>query len=1105
MTNTLRPSNPIDLYGEGRQDIYNRESDLNSLEDKLKLYENNEVLPPVPGAPTPDDVGMAMSEAPSQLAIEEEEKKGMLEHAGEMFTFLTKPLTVFGAGLAPLAHDYESEGFWGQTGEAFQVMGQDIKNRLFPEYGEVEAHGQEVMGRIAPNAPPWVKSSGGFALEMITDPMVPLGLGTIKSVQAGMKVGRMMDVAKKGTPSTGGVISDGVQEILNVGKGFDPAEVTEIGKLAKVADKGGEEGKKALQELDQKLKGSPEFMAAVKKTDDKDVRTLAKDQQAILGSPKKEAYSIRNKIDGVESLPDADFKRTLSSDIQYRSMDINIGAINSLDDVDKLVTDATKVYSTEYEKAMSVSGQGLAEATRLQNAMLTDIVGRKTVSFAPDQAYGLRQLLIATGNQLKKRSIIAEQSTNKLHDVAFEKAAAIQEAIINVATGVANPRTEKLIQAYSTTAKSTRKQVRDVENIVTSMAATKRGSRLQKTMIRTADDPRKINRAMEKKPWDKAADVAYEVFTNFILSGPLTHAKNITTNGFLVALRPTEKLIAGMSATARLNFKEAHADFKETGAMVSAVLETIGDSLRLTHYGNEMAVGTPEVLERAHELAKQKLRPALSSEALGAQGKLGQAIDYVGSGLRIPGNTLLAEDKAFKVLNYRMTVNAEAARSAVMSGVTNADRHSIYTTLKYNPNEYVVKKAVDMANYYTFTNELGATGQKFSRIVHLPVLRYVVPFFKSPINIAKVGIRHSVVGNMVKDLPNAYKLDASGDMARAKIALGTLAPAALLMGLNENITGHIDQSTAKGRFQVQNQQLPYSAKLDGTWYSFEGIEPIRSVIGLLISAKEIFENIEFTDPETGEPNPMLEEVLLAAVGPFIKTAGDNFMVPALGKINLMLDGMASGNPAYAINQFKKTMAAMTVPNAMRQFNQQYMDSSYRRSQGYLEMVKQGVPGLSKTLPPVYTLWGDEVVVPDGLGIDLLSPVRTATRDPDFIDNEIIRLEVPIPSRPKSITPVDGGPSVPLNPQQQAKFALLRGKGFEGRPPLKEMIHEFTGNPEYMILPDKVKRETLQYMINVSTESTKAYLFGKSIELQEEYKNRLEAAERSYQTLKAVSP
>ena len=102
----------------------------------------------------------------------------------------------------------------------------------------------------------------------------------------------------------------------------------------------------------------------------------------------------------------------------------------------------------------------------------------------------------------------------------------------------------------------------------------------------------------------------------------------------------------------------------------------------------------------------------------------------------------------------------------------------IWLTLLVNPPANVVKDGDALAKYITFQSELGSTGKAVQTIANKPVVRYFLPFTKTPINIAKYALERTPVGFMLGKVQD----DIAAGGVRAEMAYGRMAMGTTFMG-----------------------------------------------------------------------------------------------------------------------------------------------------------------------------------------------------------------------------------------------------------------------------------------------------------------------------------
>ena len=278
---------------------------------------------------------------------------------------------------------------------------------------------------------------------------------------------------------------------------------------------------------------------------------------------------------------------------------------------------------------------------------------------------------------------------------------------------------------------------------------------------------------------------------------------------------------------------------------------------------------------------------------------------------------------------------------------------------------------------------------------------------------------------------------------------------------------------------------------DGKWMSYEKIEPLRAILGIVTTLKEGWNSMEQYDRD-GQPNNMYVEAGTVAIGAFARVSTEAYMVDAIGGALAMLKGVSSGNPDYAMKEVGRVFESMSTPNFIRQYNRSFDDNTIRDAETWLEKWKRGIPGLSSELPPRLTIWGDEQIYPESLGPDFISPLKTLTREYDSVDKELIRLGVNVPEAVKSIS--YEGMQIDLTAKQRYDISLARGKGPDGDTPLKDVFKEMFDDPMFQAASDMDKKEEITKIFTQANETAKQYLIGTDWDLQTTIDEAVEARE-----------
>lgn len=474
-----------------------------------------------------------------------------------------------------------------------------------------------------------------------------------------------------------------------------------------------------------------------------------------------------------------------------------------------------------------------------------------------------------------------------------------------------------------------------------------------------------------------------------------------------------------------------------------------------------------------------------------------------------PADLLQREDFFFKVINYRMGLAREALNDAERSMFPGKVRKELYEEALNNPNEIWETSrvtAVEQAEYATFQQELGKHGKAISGTVQrYPVLRWMFPFIRTPINLVKTGAERTPFGifkamndslNPPKYLPAAEAAQRA-DLAWARMGLGTAMAASVLAAVDlEKLTGTVETGTPKGYFDNQLGKPEYSLKIGDTWYGYGHLEPLRFILGGVANYKEIAENVDLSTKAGGDLVDTAASTFSAA---FFETALDDNYVTSLNNIVGFLRDISDGDIAAmhesdldagineerpgALTKFRqKTGASLMVPNLLTQLNKsiEWLDPQFRMTNGFWDEVRARTPMLSKTLPPHRDLFGDPSFTRPGLGPDLMSPIparKDYTDDP--VIGELVRLKLDIPRAGNVIR------KVRLDHTQYSELMRIAGKGIPNQiPSMKETIAGIISEEFYQRATDIGKSNMIKGVIRAQRRAATAFLINNDPSLQE---------------------
>lgn len=583
-------------------------------------------------------------------------------------------------------------------------------------------------------------------------------------------------------------------------------------------------------------------------------------------------------------------------------------------------------------------------------------------------------------------------------------------------------------------------------------------------IVQLADDPAKLNKLIRKSGWVKTLDMLQEVFTNSILSGPITHVTNIMGNSMRAIAGTAETAIAaGIGKTRRMLGSELDAvDFNEAVAQAHGLVEGITDIIDLVRSGKVSEIG---------QFGGSKVDggaffdPAITAGNLGANADtfLGRLINGIGTTIRLPGMALQAEDNLFKQINVRASLRQNAYRQAKSEGLYGDDLVKRVADLVNDPPENLMSKAHEDALDAVFAKSLEKDGGALDRMgiwlqtakneglngrALVPGLHFIVPFIKTPTNILKYAWDRMPVLGLINEQNRKIMLEGGlfhgnkeKDLLLAKQTMGATA---LMIGSylasQDMITGGLPQLT-KAQKEAGGIQ-PYSVKIGDKWVAYNRIDPIGMFLGLAADFANLSGNVDdFTR----------EELAYAAVSAIGTNLGSKTYLQGLfntiGAINDAAKGQTAGIEKWAAGMVNGLTPFYGLRN---QGNKAFGDDVVREVNGLFDKWKATIPGYSETLPPHRNLLtGEPVVYEGGMGLDIASPFYQKTQVDDPAANEISRLKLTFFKHPsKRINGID------LSNEQYDRMMVLMTKELKpGGKTMHDAINAEVTSPRWQTMTE----------------------------------------------------
>jgi len=192
----------------------------------------------------------------------------------------------------------------------------------------------------------------------------------------------------------------------------------------------------------------------------------------------------------------------------------------------------------------------------------------------------------------------------------------------------------------------------------------------------------------------KYSEMLVEYWINSILSGPLTHMVNMTSNTLNTLFLPFERAL-GHAAT--FQFGQAAKDLGFYAHLTSQFQDAMSAAAgAFRNWGDDLdSLGVVDTRKGYDRSIKSSNLPGLSNTIGGA------AVDWIGKALNMPSRFLMAEDAFFKHLNYRAMAREGLFKEGAAAGKTG-------TELAQHVEEGLQKMIVDGQHYTYKTVRLNA-------------------------------------------------------------------------------------------------------------------------------------------------------------------------------------------------------------------------------------------------------------------------------------------------------------------------------------------------------------------------------------------------------------
>lgn len=814
----------------------------------------------------------------------------------------------------------------------------------------------------------------------------------------------------------------------------------------------------------------------------------------------------------------------VTGDIKGKAININLAKLDTGDDIKEAISKAAKIFPKEIDEARrGVQSNKATKALADDLGLTVDTLlkRRRGQAFNAEEALASRRILVASGENLVQTAKLAvNPNATPIQLLKYRQSLSIHAAIQEQVSGL-TAEAGRSLQAFKIKAESKTVQTRAIKDLLDTggvdriakdsaeKIAAQREIATQTRAIKelmdtgggdkvaielaekiaTLDTPEQINAFARQASKATKTEMVFEAWINGLLSNPVTHTVNTLSNSVVALWQiPERQLAARIGKLSGSNGVQVG----EAKAQIFGLVQGIKEGFQAAK--EALVKGQPSDRLIKLEGVTQK---SITAENLGLSGFAGRAVDLIGETVRLPGRFLMSEDEFFKSIGYRMELNARAFRQATEEAL---DVDSFAGRIKEiidNPPKDIELAAIDASRYQTFTNPLGKGGQ-FDRISkglqritrESPVMRLMLPFIRTPVNIIKFVGERSVLAPLSKSI----RADIAAGGARRDLALARISLGSMIMATASDMTssglitgGGPTDPRLKAALRRTGWQ-PYSLKIGGTYFSFNRFDPLGQTFGIAADVTEIMGQLEESEAEE-----LAAATVIAVSNNVINKTYMQGLASAIAVMNQVSPEIGADKGLRFLKKFAVSLIPFT--SLVGQL-ERISDPTLRATRDLTDEIRARIPGYSKDLPPRRNLWGEPIILSGALGPDIISPIYTSFETDSAIDHEIVRLKLPLSMPSKTISGVE------LSLEQHDKFILLAGNEWKNPATglgLKDTLNALIKTQEYKDQtdgPDGGKALKIRAQINAFRAGARAQLLDDDEELETRVReNKLLDAEK----------
>lgn len=546
-----------------------------------------------------------------------------------------------------------------------------------------------------------------------------------------------------------------------------------------------------------------------------------------------------------------------------------------------------------------------------------------------------------------------------------------------------------------------------------------------------------LNPSVMKRLQDMVAEYA----TAAKLTSPLTHGVNLLSNLLNLPVKAAENLVEASwgAAKGETSVRQARYIFGTWKGLGSAV----------SQFGHEIKQSLNPSAADITTTGKVELRPGA------IPGKLGKVV-------RTPFNLLSAADNMYKTILRDSELHQRAFAKAYQEGFRGDKLKGRIDELVKSPTDDMTRRAEKVAAEFTFTAEPGPIVQSVTGMLEkVPVLRLLIPFVRTPTNIAKFQVQRGPLGvfapRNIKDIMNGgtERLEA---VARIAVGTGmTLGAVSAAMNLGDSITGAAPSDAGEKDLFYSSGKKPYSIKVGNRWVAYNRFAPV----GLYLT-----QAVGLRDALVKGDSKTAGNVFTSLVGTTAKGLAD---LPFVSGISGVIDALNDPTNPERLSKALASPVMGLIPNVSRDIASA-SDPIAREAKTPTDQLKMMIPGLRQQVKPRVDVLGQvqnqSDMSPAERGLVKITSKDKSSKLSQALD-EIGRETGYYPQPPKATAKVSGKV---LRPDDFLRYQALSGRKFASK------LEQALNNADFRGLSPDDKQRTVEAMVSDARKQAAGDLF-----------------------------